>query len=419
MPLLTIPLTNNMSILGRSLNSNSLKPFWTEQTHPLPYFHLPQVLLQDTMQIKSQNSLQAFEVCLTPDSIFYKAGENLTKVTEIKWAIIESFYEENLGSCLFGFRVIKPEGKEDFFTTSEKVLERWLEILAGICLMTGFEHDFLVVKKIDSGKFGDICLCQVLDSGEEYAVKVIKKENLESLEQVKFLRGEIKALRRLDHPLCVKLFRVYEEDNCIMLVMEYVLHGSLLSRIQKCKKFTEPDVAVIASRLIAALCHLNQNSIIHRDLKPDNILMTSSTNNYDIKIADFGLASCSLKPQNTICGSPGFMAPEMLQGQYYNEKFDIFSVGVICYTLLTGKFPFASKSVKEVLEKNRNCELKFEKKVWKDYSGIALNFVQGLLDKDKLRRPSAEMALGHPWLSKYIVKSETENTHFSQQVSEM
>lgn len=408
-----------MSVLDHSLNSSSLKPFWAEEIYPLSHFQLPQVLLQDTFLIKSQNSLQAHQVSLTPDSIFFKVSENLIKVVKIKWAIIESFYEEKLENCLYGFSIVKPEGKEDFFMTSETVLEKWLEILAGICLMTGFEQDFFIVKKIDSGKFGDICLCQVLDSCEEYAVKVIRKENLKSLEQVKFLRGEIKALRRLDHPLCVKLNRVYEEDEFIMLVMEYVPHGSLLSRIQKYKKFTESEVALIALRLITAICHLNDNSIIHRDLKPDNILMTSSSNNYDIKITDFGLASCSLKPQTTICGSPGFMAPEMLQGECYNEKFDIFSVGVICYILLTGKYPFSSKSVKEVLEKNRNCELKFDKKIWKDYSSIALNFVQGLMDKDKLRRPSAEMALAHPWLSKYIVKSESENTHFTQQISEL
>lgn len=408
-----------MSILGQNLNSNSSGTFWNEEQYSSSSCCFSEVILRDTILIKAETFLQEREICLTSNAIYYKLSENLVRITKIKWALIESFYEEDSGKCLFGFRLIKPEGKEDFFTTSETVLGKWLEKLAELCLMTGFDLDFMVVKKIDSGKFGDVCLCQELNGSEEYAAKFIRKELLRNYEQIKFVKNEIKAMRKINHPLFVKLFRVYEEDDFIMLVMEYIPHGNLLNRIHKYKKFAEHEVAQIASELISALCVLNSSSIIHRDLKPDNILMLSSSNNYEIKIADFGLCSCSSKPQTQLCGSPGFMAPEALKGQAYNSKFDIFSVGVILYVLLTGKMPFPSKSVKNLLEDNEKCDIKFDKKTWKEYSAVALNFVQGLMDKDKLRRPSAEMAMGHPWLSKYIKKSESEATNISNLVSDM
>lgn len=408
-----------MSILGQNLNSNASKTFWHEERFSSSPCRFSEVILKDTILIKAETFLQEQEICLTSNAIYYKVNKDTVRISEIKWALIESFYEEDSEKCLFGFRIIKSEGKEDFFTTSETVLENWLEKLAELCLMTGFDLDFMVVKKIDSGKFGDVCLCQELNGSAQYAAKFISKGLLRSCEQVKFVKNEIKAMRKINHPLFVKLFRVYEEDDYIMLVMEYIPHGNLLSRIQKYKKFAEYEVAQIASQLISALCILNSSSIIHRDLKPDNILMVSSTNNYEIKIADFGLATCSSKPQNDLCGSPGFMAPEAIKGQSYNSKFDTFSVGVILYILLTGKMPFPSKSAKNLIEENEKCDVKFEKKTWKEYSAVALNFVQGLMDKDRIRRPSAEMALGHPWLSKYIKKSESEATNISNHVSEM
>ena len=127
--------------------------------------------------------------------------------------------------------------------------------------------------------------------------------------------------------------------------------------------------------------------------------MCSKFNNFECKLADFGLAAYSDKVYKSRCGSPGFMAPEILSGENYSFKADIYSVGIVGYTLLIGKFPFQSKSIKIILDKNSKGEIKYEKKIWKKFSPAAYDFISSLLLKDPNLRLFAEQARIHPWLN--------------------
>ena len=245
---------------------------------------------------------------------------------------------------------------------------------------------------------GYVSLCQDINSGQEFAVKVIEKSFITSNSHLKHIRSEIKSMKIVDHIHCVKFYGVYEDEVGVLILMEYVQHGTLLSRLHKLKVFTESDVARLARNLIDVLMHFNSLQIIHRDLKLDNILMSSSQNNFDIKVADFGISSCSNKPRSSICGTPGFIAPEAFKGEVYTGKFDVFSAGVIFYTLLIGKVPFPGKNTEIVLEKNKEVKIKFEKRHWKNISKTCWNFVQGLLNKDPNSRPSAEEADLHMFI---------------------
>jgi hypothetical protein len=408
-----------MSILDLEGISNNLKSKWKEVSLPTTWVLNQEILQEDKILLKtSNNSYQEVQLCLTSKYIYYKTSETTLQKLNITWSLIDSFYEEDSEFSLYGFSLIKSGSKHDFFTTSDSILEHWLEKLSNLCLLTGFEQDFLVIKTLDSGNFGNVKLCQDLITSNQYAVKCIKKSFLQTKDQISHLRQEIICMRKVNHPGCVEFFRVYEEIETIYLILELVPQGNLLTRLQKLKKFQEFEVSLLARRLIETVSYLSSVGVVHRDIKLENILLSSYLNNFEVKLADFGLAS-SNQPLTEKCGSPGFMAPEVLEGLEYDSKADVFSVGVVCFALLTGKLPFASKQVKDILDKNQKCEVKFDKQVWKGYSGLAVNFVQGLLNKKKENRPSAEQALMHPWLSCFIGKQESENIGFGITCSEL
>ena len=147
-------------------------------------------------------------------------------------------------------------------------------------------------------------------------------------------------MKKLNNINTIRLFEIFETKNSLYLVLELIQGGELLKRISKNKGFKESDVKVLMKKIFLALEHFHSNKIIHRDLKPDNLLLRSEDNIHDIVIADFGLA-CQLNGLEILfkrCGTPGYVAPEVLHWQegnsFYNTKCDIFSVGCILYLML-------------------------------------------------------------------------------------
>ena len=119
--------------------------------------------------------------------------------------------------------------------------------------MTGFEEDFAIIKEIDSGRYGKVFLCQDLITNAEYAVKEISKKIITNEVQIKYLRNEIEILRLVNHQNCIKLYRVYEDLVAVYLIMEYIPYENLLGRLQKCYRFTETEVSIIAKSCIELL----------------------------------------------------------------------------------------------------------------------------------------------------------------------
>ncbi len=141
-------------------------------------------------------------------------------------------------------------------------------------------------------------------------------------------------MRTLDHEGCIKLFEVYENDNYIYLLLEVLKGGELLERIVRKGIYTEYDASVLMKKLLEALDYLHSKGIIHRDIKPENLILKAQDNDTDIKIADFGLATFT--NQEFLfkrCGTPGYVAPEVLADQKYDYKVDVFSAGVLLYIL--------------------------------------------------------------------------------------
>jgi serine/threonine protein kinase len=241
------------------------------------------------------------------------------------------------------------------------------------------------------------------ETGAVVAIKSIVKEKLiRSSQGANILVNEIHCMRCLDHKNILKLHRVYEDDEKVFLILEYLEGGDLFNKIIAAEHFTERYCAILARKLLSALAYMHDQNIIHRDLKLENIMMTSVDEESDVKIVDFGFAA-EMTPENMkiFCGSPGYVAPEILKKLPYDAKADVYGVGIIVYIILSGNSPFFGRSVEETLAKNREGRISFEPHFWSDISESAQEFIQSVTRIDNTGRPAAAEALRHKWIQQH------------------
>lgn len=176
---------------------------------------------------------------------------------------------------------------------------------------------------------------------------------------------EIDVLRKTDHPNVIDIYAVYESPKYIHLVLPFLEGGELFERLKAKGLYKESDAAIAMKYFLTALEYLAKHRIVHRDLKPENLILAKKNDDNCLQIADFGLASRILPHEDLLylrCGSPGYVAPELLNDLGYDCRADAFSAGVIMYVLLTGRPLFRGDTLTEILEKNRNCVLDFPAK---------------------------------------------------------
>ena len=196
---------------------------------------------------------------------------------------------------------------------------------------------------LGSGNFAVVKKCWAKGTAKEgpyYAVKIIDKSKVEDMGDIE---REIEIMGMVQHPNVIKLVEIFDEPKKMNLVMELVTGGELFDRIVSLGNYTEKDAAVVMSTLCNALDYLHAKGIVHRDLKPENILLENDSKDAAIKVADFGLARMisGKDMMKTACGTPGYVAPEVLQNKGYSSgAVDLWSAGVILYILLCGFPPF-------------------------------------------------------------------------------
>eukprot|EP01125_Pyxidicula_operculata_P001100 TRINITY_DN10_c0_g1_i3.p1 TRINITY_DN10_c0_g1~~TRINITY_DN10_c0_g1_i3.p1 ORF type:complete len:224 (+),score=79.08 TRINITY_DN10_c0_g1_i3:645-1316(+) len=194
-------------------------------------------------------------------------------------------------------------------------------------------------------------------------------------------------MRKLKHKNIIALHEVFDESDKIYLVMELVTGGELFDQIVSRGTYSERDAAGIIRQILEAVDYMHRNGVAHRDLKPENLLC-SGPDNSEIKITDFGLskdfASAQLK---TSCGTPDYVAPEVLMGKQYDNSVDIWSIGVITYILLCGFPPFYGTTDQQIFEKILK-------------SDEAKDFIKAILVLDHEKRPTAADCLEAPWIEK-------------------
>jgi tRNA A-37 threonylcarbamoyl transferase component Bud32 len=256
------------------------------------------------------------------------------KFTFISWKKVKPFQELSDSKVKFGMRIIGGFKSVDLYTEDSDLLEKWLNLLSGLCVMADFSNDYEILNCINKGYFSDVYKAYCHDTSQIVAVKAISKSELmTSPYSLDSLTQEINTMRKMKSRRILKLRRVYETSDRVYLITDFFKGGDLLTRINKRKNFTEKNAALIITGILTAVKELHDSGIMHRDLKLDNILLHDEASDIDFTISDFGLAANISHNDGLICGSPGYIAPEMLRSQEYNEKVDIFSIGVILYIL--------------------------------------------------------------------------------------
>ena len=287
-----------------------------------------------------------------------------------------------------------------FFSRDRNEIKKWYFALRNCCILTSIKKNYTFLNIIGSGNFSNVSLAVQNQTGSQYAIKTIYLDKIQNkIKYIEAIINEIRISKMLIHPNITKLHEVYYSHSSINLVFEYLNGGELFEYLDTKVSFTEDVAKQIMKKLVSIVKYIHSKGIIHRDLKPENIILEDRDDFLSFKIADFGLSIRTSKNRlNYVrCGSPGFVSPESLNLQGYNEKADMFSLGVIAFILLTGSPPFQGESSKEILIANKICNINFDSEELKKISPQAFRFLKDTLERDQSLRISSEQAEFHSW----------------------
>ncbi|KAF9217994.1 hypothetical protein CPC16_001356 [Podila verticillata] len=248
------------------------------------------------------------------------------------------------------------------------------------------------------GTFATVKEIVLKETGKSYALKIILKKTLQG--KGAMIDTEISVLSKVRHPNCVSLLELFETEDAVYLVTDLAAGGELFDQLLQKGSYTEGDAARLVYQILLGVAYLHDRDIVHRDLKPENLLFSDKTENARLMITDFGLSKV-LTTQNdvlmTACGTPGYVAPEVLEQIGHGKPVDMWSVGVIAYTLLCGYTPFWGEDQPALFESIISGEYEYEEEYWSDISQLAKSFIDSLLVRSAEKRPTATQALNHPW----------------------
>ncbi|KAI9185269.1 hypothetical protein LWI28_005767 [Acer negundo] len=259
------------------------------------------------------------------------------------------------------------------------------------------KSSYQLYEEIGRGRFGTISRCFSPSSNDFYACKVIDKSLLTDSLDRDCLQNEAKFMTLLSpHPNIVQVFDVFEDDESLSIVMELCEPVTLYDAIVQ-NPVCEARAAAYMKQLLTAIAHCHRNGVVHRDVKPENVFLDSRNR---VKLGDFGSADWSGEERSTsgIVGTPYYVAPEVVMGREYDEKVDVWSAGVVLYTMLAGIPPFYGETAAEVFEAVLRGNLRFPTRIFRSVSPAAKDLLRKMICRDASRRLSAEQALRHPWI---------------------
>ncbi|KAL9650456.1 hypothetical protein ABK040_004680 [Willaertia magna] len=249
-----------------------------------------------------------------------------------------------------------------------------------------------LLEKLGEGNFSKVKRAIDTDSGQQYAIKIVDISSVAKEGMEKQVRNEISVLKAIKHPNVVQLKEVLKSTNNIYIVMELITGGELFDKIVAQRRFSEDVARRYFQQLIDGIAYCHSNRIAHRDLKPENLLLDSNDN---LKITDFGLSGMMKQGVmlETICGTPHYVAPEVLTGNYDGFKADIWSCGIILFVMLSGCHPFDGETVNDLFKRIENLEFKYPSHFSKES--------RALLDKiivvDPNKRATIDDIRNDPW----------------------
>jgi len=277
------------------------------------------------------------------------------------------------------------------------------------------EDYYKIGEKIGKGAFSVVYEAVEKSTGIKYAAKVINRNFIKQ----KLLDREIEIMTKIRHPNILFCKAVFESSKQIYLILELVKGGELYDKIVDEGEYTEDEAREVIYQILSAVEYLHMNQIAHRDLKPENILCATIEKGSSpgfrketIKVADFGLSKMfDRELLLSQCGSPTYVAPEVLLAIPYDQSVDMWAVGVITYVMLTGCFPFFEEgnNYKALYQKIINIDFTFPDDP--PMSSEVKDFISSLLVRDPAKRPTAKQCKKHPWLKTVFDKDARDSNH--------
>ncbi|RHY26904.1 hypothetical protein DYB32_007169 [Aphanomyces invadans] len=250
-----------------------------------------------------------------------------------------------------------------------------------------FGSQYQLGEKLGEGAFSVVRKCVHIASGTVYAAKCLDLRNI-SPQELQNIEREVNILQQLHHPNVISCNAFFLEATAGYIVTDLMEGGDLFDRIVEKSVYTEREAKDVVHAIVDAVAYCHAKHIVHRDLKPENILLSSHDDHTAVvKIADFGLAKDD-SYLTTMCGSPAYVAPEVLLGErgLYNKAVDVWSIGVITFALLSGYLPFYDDNPSQMFKKIKKGVYTFESPYWDDISPSAKAFVKAALVVDPSKR---------------------------------
>ena len=305
------------------------------------------------------------------------------------------------------FSIVFPSKKRYYYHLDENEFNTWIDKIKQAIGRTATVNDLYEIKsKVGKGKFGVVHLGINRKTKEKVAIKILDKTEM-STEDLELVRTEIEILKICQHPYIITLYDVFENPTYIHIIMEYCGGGDLFSYLEKRNfRLQEHKVCEFIHKTCSAVYYIHSYGVAHRDLKPENILMTSKDNNADIRILDFGLSKIIGPDEqcNEPYGTLAYVAPEILLDQPYTKMVDLWSIGVMTYSMLSGIMPFDDQNDEEIVRQIIKCQPLFVGRKWMMISKEAIDFVRRLLEKNPKERMGIKEALEHDWIKKFSGK---------------
>ena len=261
--------------------------------------------------------------------------------------------------------------------------------------------DFEISEELGAGSFGHVYLVTHKTTKAKYAIKAIDKRNKSNQNEKPYFRREIEVMYKIHHPNVVKLYGHFEDNNYCYFIMEYIAKGNIYQLIphDNKKRLNAKIVASLMKDVISSVYYLHHMKpiIIHRDIKPENVLLGD---NLVAKLTDFGWSNYMQEDEKrqTVCGTPIYLAPEIIKEDGHDEKVDIWCIGVLLFELITGNVPFQGNDIDTLKENILHLRISWPK----DINIDAKNLIKKILKLDPNSRISLEEMLKHPFFTKYF-----------------
>jgi len=258
--------------------------------------------------------------------------------------------------------------------------------------------EFEMFDTLGTGTFGRVRLVQYKQESSYYALKILKKSEIIRLKQVDHIKSEVTLLRQLNHPFIVNLLGHFQDEKKLYMVLEYVHGGELFSHLRREGRFPDDTSRYYAAEIVLAFAYMHSMNIVYRDLKPENLLISTSGH---MKITDFGFAKQIEDKTWTLCGTPEYLAPEIIQSKGHGKPVDWWALGILCFEMLAGYPPFYDENPFGIYQKILQGKIDFPRQ----FDPKAKDLIKKLLTGDKTKRLGSlkngpDDIKNHKWFTK-------------------